>query len=160
MRKKKPRVATLNEVAISREGEDAIIEFHDPAISTTHLKIGTGIERMADEQILGVFNSTVTAMQQMADDYEHVAVEIPPGRPQVEYFEPADQWTPRGDVLRCVVSDGGPDAEATVHIDDREFSLSEFGRILTTYAGWGMRITFVPEDDVEREPAVEVREPD
>ncbi len=47
-----------------------------------------------------------------------------------------------------------------MHIDDREFSLSEFGRPLTIYTGWGMRITFVPEEDVEWEPTVELREPD
>jgi len=42
---------------------------------------------------------------------------------------------------------------------DRELSLAEFGRMLTTYAGWGMRIAFVPDDDVHEEPRIEVREP-
>jgi len=32
--------------------------------------------------------------------------------------------------------------------------------MLTVYAGWGMRIEFVPEDDIHRRPALEVREPD
>ncbi|HJN12267.1 MAG TPA: hypothetical protein QF564_26525 [Pirellulaceae bacterium] len=39
MRKKRPHVATLDEVRISRDGEDAIIEFIDATIATTHLKL-------------------------------------------------------------------------------------------------------------------------
>jgi hypothetical protein len=31
--------------------------------------------------------------------------------------------------------------------------------LLSTYAGWGMRIEFVPEDEVHRHPVLEVREP-
>jgi len=115
---------------------------------------------MTDLQILDKFNQTVAAMKRMAAEYHHMPIEIPPGQPQVEYFEPGDQWTPRGHVLRCVIDDGGPGGEAVIHIDDREFSLAEFGRLLRTHAGWGMRITFVPDDALEQEPPVEVREPD
>ena len=35
----------------------------------------------------------------------------------------------------------------------------EFGKLLTTYGGWGMRIEFVPDDEVHRRPVHEVREP-
>jgi hypothetical protein len=38
-------------------------------------------------------------------------------------------------------------------------SLREFGRMMTTYSGWGCRIIFVPDDEVHREPKVEVKEP-
>jgi len=37
---------------------------------------------------------------------------------------------PRGDVLRCIIDDGGPKGEAVIHIDDQELSLREFGRLL------------------------------
>jgi hypothetical protein len=37
-----------------------------------------------------------------------------------------------------------------VEIDDREFTLEEFGKMLVTYAGWGMRIEFVPDDAAPR----------
>jgi hypothetical protein len=67
---------------------------------------------------------------------------------------------PRGDVLRCIIADGGPDGEATIWIDNREFSLAEFGKLLVTYAGWGMRIVFVPEDEIETMHPIEIREPD
>ncbi len=59
----------------------------------------------------------------------------------------------------CFIEDGGPDGEVTVHIDDQELSLREFGRLLLTHAGWGMRIAFVLDDLIEVEPEVEVREP-
>ena len=76
--------------------------------------------------------------------------------------ETINGWTPRGDVLRCQISDGGGDdgLEPIVYVDDREFSWHDFGRMLTTYAGWGMRIVFVPDDELERSPRIEVREPD
>jgi hypothetical protein len=50
--------------------------------------------------------------------------------------------------------------QLVVGIDDKELSLEEFGRMLTTYAGWGMRIEFVPDDQSHRRPTLEVREPD
>jgi hypothetical protein len=86
-------------------------------------------------------------------------IEIPPGHPQIKYSERSDQWVPRGDLLRCLIEDGGDDGEVTVHIDDQELSLREFGRLLLTFAGWSMRIAFVPENLIEEEPEVEVREP-
>ena len=35
-----------------------------------------------------------------------------------------------------------------------------FGRMLEVYAGFGMRIAFVDEDDVAEEPEIVVSEPD
>jgi hypothetical protein len=58
-----------------------------------------------------------------------------------------------------VVSDGGPDNEPIIYIDDHELSWEEFGRLLTTYAGWGIRIICVPDDEIDLEPRIEVREP-
>jgi hypothetical protein len=31
--------------------------------------------------------------------------------------------------------------------------------MLSVYAGWGMRIEFIPEEDLHRRPRLEVREP-
>jgi hypothetical protein len=36
----------------------------------------------------------------------------------------------------------------------------EFGTLLLTHGGWGMRIVFVPDDRLDEEPEIEVREPD
>ncbi len=63
----------------------------------------------------------------------------------------------RGDVLRCIIDDSGPNGEVTIHIDEQELSLAEFGRLLRVHAGWGMRITFVPEEFVTENPTVKVR---
>lgn len=35
----------------------------------------------------------------------------------------------------------------------------EFGRLPTIYAGWGIRVIFVPEDETQIQPRAEVREP-
>ena len=61
-------------------------------------------------------------------------------------------------MLRCLVQDD-ENGQLVVAIDDHELSLEQFGRLLTTYAGWGMRIEFVPEDELHRRPVHEVREP-
>jgi hypothetical protein len=73
-----------------------------------------------------------------------------------------NEWSPRGGVLRCLIEDGGgEDGDLPViHVDDQEFSWDAFGRMLLTYAGWEMRIVFVPDDELEREPKVVVREPE
>jgi len=83
----------------------------------------------------------------------------PPGEKQMDYHENSDQWVPRGDVLRCIIDDGGPDGEVTIHIDDQELSLAEFGRLLRVHAGSGMRIAFVPEEFISENPKVEIRKP-
>ena len=160
MRYKKPRMATLDEVTISRDGEYAVIEFREQGISGMNLQLGPKVKKMTDRQILGEFNKTVRIMEEMREAYVHRPVEIPSGKPQIKYYAPGDQWTPRGDVLRCVIGDGGPDGEAIVWIDDHELSLREFGRMLTTYAGWGMRIVFVPEKDLDAMHPIEIRDPE
>ena len=160
MRKRKLPVASLEEVTIRRQGSDAIIDFRDPKIATTHVRIGPSVRRMTDRQILDRFNELVAADRRARPRRRHVALEIPTGHPQIRYFAAADQWAPRGDVLRCVVIDSGPDGEAVVHIDDHALSLREFGRLLCTYSGWGMRITFVPEDELASEPRIDIREPE
>ncbi len=159
MRIRKPRHASQDEVKLSWDGDYAVIEFADPTISTTRLKIGSRIGEISDQEFLDLFNGTISAMDQLAAEYENVVIEIPPGQSQIQYSEITDRWTPRGDVIRCYVEDGGPDGELTVHIDQQELSLREFGRLLVTYSGWGMRIAFVPDDMVDEEPTVEVREP-
>jgi hypothetical protein len=158
MRKRRPEVASIDQVRISRDGDDAVIEYTDPTVATTYFHVGPTLPCMSDQDVLDAFNAVLDA--DAAQPYEHVAVEIPPGRPQIMYFAPAEQWAPRGGVLRCIIDDGGPDGEAVIYIDEQALSLAEFGRLLCTYSGWGMRIAFVPEDALSREPTIEVGEPD
>lgn len=158
MKSKRPYVVTLDQVQIRRNGESATITYADKAVGPIDFKLGPRIEGMTIGEILKAWNDCVRAMQRSADEYVHVAVEIPLGKPQIEYFERGDQWTPRGSVLRCAISD--ENMQPVIYVDDRELSWSEFGRLITTYAGWGMRIIFVPDDRLEETPRIEVREPE
>lgn len=158
-RMKKPHIATFDDVIITRNGDYAEITYRDPTVGGVNLKIGPEVARMTDREILDIHNETILARQQAAASYRHEAVEIPPGKPQVSYFELGDQWVPRGDVLRCVIHDEVGN-RPVIEIDGREFTFEEFGTMLTTYSGWGMRIVFVPESDVETTPVIVVREPE
>lgn len=160
MRPKKPYVTTLDQVKIRREGDHGVVEYREANVQVTHLIIGPEVQTMSDQEILDIHNRCLQVQEQMAAEYKHVAVEIPEGRPQIAYHVDACQWVPRGDVLRCVIEDGGPDENVVICIDEHDLSLEEFGRLLWTYAGWGMRIVFVPDDEVAKEPSIEVREPD
>jgi len=158
MKRKRRYIVRQEEVIIAREGEVAVIAYQERGVPTTHLRIGPEISEMSDEDILNAFNDTLRAQAQIAAEYKHVAVETPLGSKQIEYHLAIDQWTPRGSVLRCVINDE-ENGQAVVEIDGKELQIQEFGRLLTTYAGWGMRIEFVPEDEIHRRPALEVREP-
>ena len=158
MRLKHPYVATLDQVRITRGEDEAVIEYADPGVYVTHLKLGSCVKDMTDQQILDCFNDGILGREQLRAKYEHVAIEIPSGRPQIEYFAKGYQWTPRGDVLRCVISDDGDDGPV-IHIDDHDLSWEEFGRLLSTLSGWGMRVIFVPDDELDHVPKIEVREP-
>ena len=70
--------------------------------------------------------------------------------------ERSDQWVPREEVLRCHI-ESDVDGGTIIHVDDVELNLAAFGRMLQVFAGFGMRIAFVDEDD---EPEIVVREPD
>jgi hypothetical protein len=160
---RRPHRASPDEIKITRDGDDAAITYADPVAATTHLRMGREkLATMTDEQILAEWNEGIDAREELMKEYDHIAVEVPIGKPQVAYMEKADQWVPRGHVLRCVVegfSEGDPD-QPFVTIDEKDFTLTEFAKMVGTFGGWGMRITFVPDDEVHDEPVVEVREPD
>jgi len=158
MKRKQQYIVRLDEVKLTRDGDTAIIEYKEAGVPTTHLRIGPQIVDMSDEEIVDLFNETLRAQAKLAAEYKHVAVEVPLGSPQIEYHARSEQWTPRGTVLRCTINDD-EHRQAVIQIDDRELCIEDFGRLLTTYAGWGMRIEFVPEDQTHRRPPLEVREP-
>ncbi len=155
---KRPHIAELGEITITRDGETAIIEYKEPGIGVTHLKIGKEIYQMSDEDVLNCHNDCISAQFESMRNYKYVATEIPPGKPQVEYFDRGCYWTPRGDVLRCEVS-CDDNHETAILIDDQEFSMHEFGKMLSTFEGWGMRISFVPEDEIYKSPSIEIKDP-
>jgi hypothetical protein len=158
MKRKTRYIVRPDEVIVTREGESAVIQYKEKGVPTTHFGIGPEITEMSDEEIVEMFNESLRNGAKLAADYKHVAVEVPLGSPQIKYFAAGDQWTPRGHVLRCLIDDD-ENRQAVIQIDDKEFQIEEFGRMLTTFAGWGMRIEFVPEEEIHRRPATEVREP-
>ena len=156
MRPRRPYVASITEVTIARSGESATITYHDPAVYPVVFAVGADIDQLDDGEILARFNDSLREARALTEGRQHVVVEIPHGRPQLDYFAPAGQWVPRGGVVRCLI-DEGPEGEPVLYVDDHALSLRDFGGLLRTYAGWGMRITFV-EDDVAEPPLVEVRD--
>ena len=157
MRLKKPTRAMIGQVRITREGNDAIVDHADASVSGAHLTIGPEIAAMTDADILDLYNGILAAQEQLLAAWDKTVTEEPPGEKQIDYHENSGQWVPRGDVLRCIIDDGRPEGEVTIHIDDQELSLAEFGRLLTVHAGWGMRIAFVPEEFVTENPTVQIR---
>lgn len=49
--------------------------------------------------------------------------------------------------------------EPFVSIDGRDFTLAEFMTTVGTFGGWGMRIEFVPDDELHQRPKLKVQEP-
>jgi len=160
MPRPRPRLARIDEVDITRQENAAEISFRDGTVGSTLLQLGPRVAIMTDAEILEAFNDTMWAMQRSTAEYHHVAVEVPSGKPQISYSPLSDQWVPRGHVLRCCIDDGGSHGETEVEIDNRVLSMHEFGRLLAVYAGWGMRIVFVPDDRLTEIPEIDVREPD
>lgn len=160
MPRARPRQATMDEVTITRGRTWAVIAFRDTSVGTTNLELGADVHAMTDAEILEAYNQTVRAMEALAAAYEHIAVEIPVGRPQLRFHARSAQWVSRGEVLRCYIDDSGPDGEPEIEIDEHRLSLDEFGQLLTTWAGWGMRLVFVPDDELHLLPRIETREPD
>jgi tetratricopeptide (TPR) repeat protein len=156
---KKPHVASLDEVRIRREPDGAVIEYADENVETTHLVLRNKAESMTDEEILELHNEIIETREEMRHEYEHVAVEVPLGRPQIDFSPTSRQWGARGDVIRALIEDeeGG---QVKIIIDDVALSIEEFGRLLVTHAGWGMRLVFVPDDEIHLQPEIVVQEPE
>jgi len=152
----RPYITTLAYVTINRSGESAVIAYRDPAVRPVVFAIGRDIDRCSDAEILARFNDSLHAARAQTEGRQHVVVKIPRGHAQLEYFVPAGQWVPRGAVLCCLI-DESPEGEPVIYVDDHALSLSEFGGLLRTYTGWGMRIIFV-EDDIAEPPLVEIRD--
>lgn len=163
-RLKRPHIASMEEVRITRDGDAAVIEYAGPSVEKTHFRLGAAkLAKMSDADILETWNQCLENMDALRRSYEHVVTEIPVGKPQVKYSSGSDQWVPRGHALRCeILSDAGIEPaldEPFVAIDDRDFTLGEFMKMVGTFGGWGMRIEFVPDDELHVRPKLKVREP-
>jgi hypothetical protein len=151
-------IASPNDVAVTREGLGARIDYKERDLPAIDLEFGPEIAGMSNEKILEAYNECLRRDAKLASERQHVAIEMPLGASQIEYFPQCGQWVPRGDVLRCVIEDDEHGRAIVVKIDELELRLKQFGKLLATYTGWGMRIEFMPEDEVHRRPVLKVRE--
>jgi len=151
-------IAALDEVTVTRDGDCARIEYREGGIALTNLEIGPEIAQMSDSDIVEVHNEGLRNDAKQAAEYKHVVFEMPLGSAQIEYFARCDQWVPRSCVLRCLIQ-SAQHGEINVKIDEQKLRLKQFEKLLSAYEGWGMRIEFVPADEVHRRPVLEVREP-
>jgi hypothetical protein len=115
---------------------------------------------MSDQEIMDLYNDTLRAQAELVAMTPYVATEIPLNSPQIEFSKWCSSWSLRGHVLRCGVDDGGEDGEPVVTVDGKELSWHEFGKMIVSFAGWGMRIEFTPEDEIHRRPKLEVKQPE
>ena len=154
---KKPYPTTFDRIRITRLGESADIEYLEPGVCPTHFTVGPGLIRMTDEEVFGMFNDGLLAVCAHRRRNPYRAVEIPAGKPQIKYDAQSGQWCPCGNVVRGVI--GGRHGAPVIEIDKHDLGLEEFGTLLSTYMGWGMRLVFVPDDETHLSPAIEVRDP-
>ena len=159
MRLKRPRPASPDQVRITREGETAVIEYADPSVGVVNLQVGPSLAAMTDAQVLDLFNEMLEAQAETAAGVDPTLTEIPPGLPQIEYSERSDQWVPRGHVLRCHIEDD-EEGRPIIHVDDVELDPGGLRPDASGICGFGMRIAFVDEEDVNEQPEIVVREPE
>ncbi|MBI4396253.1 MAG: hypothetical protein HY548_04095 [Elusimicrobia bacterium] len=99
-------------------------------------------------ELLKLHNNIIRSWIVMAARYKHEAIELV-GSPPIKYSKLTGQWESCGDVLRCVITYADLNArDLAFEIDGKELSLREFGAMLLSHEGWGMRIVFVPEDEL------------
>jgi len=151
-------IACSEEVTVTRDHDFARIEYKEKDIAVTLLQIGPELWKMSDGEIVDLHNEGLRNEAKQAAKSKRVAVEVPLGSAQIKYFTRCDQWVPRGDVLRCQIQED-KHGRLIVKVDEQNLRLKQFGKLLAAYEGWGMRIEFVPREEVYRRPVLEVREP-
>lgn len=153
------RVVSLSEVKITRKGDTAIIDYSDPAMGGgMNLQVGPELAKMTDFEVMELHNDMVRSMQEHRKNHPFVAIEIIEGKPQIEYSRKCRQWTARGNVLRCYIESSEDGHVPAIEIDGRRLSWQEFGALVSTYEGWGMRVMFVPDDEIGKTPTIALQE--
>ena len=151
----RPKVARLDEVTIKRDGDTAIITYKDGSCGTVHLKFDFPIAHLTDAEILARHNEITDWQLQTVASWR--PTEIADGNPQIKFDRQYKAWLPEGQVLRCMVDSNSIDQESAILIDDQKLSLQQFGQLIAPFNGWGMRIMFVPKDQLSSPPTPEVR---
>jgi hypothetical protein len=61
----RPTRATIDQLRITREGNDAVIDYADAGIAGTRVTIGPDIATMTDREIIDVFNGILAAQKRL-----------------------------------------------------------------------------------------------
>ena len=159
MPRKKPFIATLDDVQIKREGTAVKIDYINLGDrGGQRIEVGEDTTNMTDLELLEIHNHIARKMIESAENYEHIAFEIPEGKPQIRYEKSSCQWVANGEVVRCCVGWDEKSEGPAIEIDDKILTWQEFGRMVSTWEGWGMRITCVPDDELTKIPTVIIGE--
>jgi hypothetical protein len=75
MRLRKPTRAITDQVRITREGNDAIIDYAEASISETRITIGPDITTMTDREIIDVFNGILAAQERLLAAWDKTVTE-------------------------------------------------------------------------------------
>jgi len=85
---RRPHPASPDELNITRDGDYVIIAYADNSVATTQFQLGRErIATMTDDEIIAVWNEHLEARDAAMASYEHIAVEVPPGRPQIDTID-------------------------------------------------------------------------
>lgn len=129
-RKKRPHVATPDEVRITRDGDFAIIAYLDDTIETTQYRIGADrLTRMTDEDILALWNAGLaTAIEDVTRSRRDMRALL------------ADDGS-----LRCTV-EAYPSApnQPFIRVGQRMYTAMELAHLLGGNLGGEVIVTIVP----------------
>jgi hypothetical protein len=76
----RPTRATIDQLRITREGNDAVIDYADAGIAGTRVTIGPDIATMTDREIIDVFNGILAAQKRLLAAWDKAVTEEPPGK--------------------------------------------------------------------------------
>lgn len=160
MARPKPFIATLQDVQITREGTAVHFSYPGRDHGGQIIEVGEDTTNMTDLELLEIHNDIARKTIEMIKSYEHIAIEIPEGKPQISYDKQCCQWVAKGDVIRCIVGWDEQNEGPSIEIDDKVLTWQEFGKMVSTWEGWGMRITCVPDNELSKTPTVVIGERD
>jgi len=143
------KVAFAKEVTIKRDGNTAVIDFIDQSFGGTNLTIGPKIKDMSDADILRLYNEIVLQQQRLIKESQ--PTEMQGGLPQIGIDSYYKDLTTHSQTLRCELTSDSID-DLVVEIDDRKLSWEEFGKLISPYRGWAMRIQFLPSEQLLNPP--------
>ena len=156
MQKKRSKIAFLREVKITRESDYAYVELIDPGYANHRIYFGSDkLASMTDEDILKVYNAIILSQKRLLA--ESRPTEIAEGSHQIKYDAEYKHWVPQSHVLRCELTSGDQFDELVVCIDNEELSWDDFGKMLKVYMGWGMRVMFLPQEQLVNPPPVQIQ---